>query len=414
MRKKEGGAKRTRMTASHYLYGCRFDNLIRLLWRSAFRVAPDRIAQVAAVLLVSLLLWPFALLEAVLFALPIRRARPKLAPVFIVGHWRSGTTYLQNIMSRDPQFGWADPVSTVMLPYRFLLGWLLAPMLAGGLKAARPMDNMVYGLDLPLEEAFAVATISPYAVSHCCAFPNRFSAYLTAVFPSALSPRARREWRRNYSYVIDKLSLAHGGRRLILKSPDNTGHLDELVRMYPDARFVNIHRDPYRTISSAIHMFQKQMELLRVTELPPGDIDSIVRENVLAMFGRMYDQLFQFEKKMPANRFINVRYEALIAAPETVLRGVYDALELDGFEEALPFMRAHVASQAGYVKNSYPKDEALRGEINRALKRYFDRYGYPMDPVPAWENPSGQNEPPREKARGRRRFRPGTPVRTPV
>ena len=127
---------------SHYLMGVRFDNWLGLLARARFRLAPERLPQALLISLMSLVLFPFALLEGAVCALPVAKTKPEKDPVFILGCWRSGTTYLQNLLTRDRQFAWADPVNTCMFSNSVLLGWLLRGGVAEGLKGARPMDNV--------------------------------------------------------------------------------------------------------------------------------------------------------------------------------------------------------------------------------------------------------------------------------
>ena len=69
----------------------------------------------------ALALAPAAAAESLIYRKRIRETKIEKDPIFILGHWRSGTTYLQNVLSRDEQFGWFDPVNTIGLPYSLLL-----------------------------------------------------------------------------------------------------------------------------------------------------------------------------------------------------------------------------------------------------------------------------------------------------
>ncbi|MDO4572013.1 MAG: sulfotransferase [Clostridia bacterium] len=367
------------LNLSHYLLLCRLDNWLRLLWRNRFAIEPKRLPQALLITLLSLLLSPFALIEALILHIPLRRGGVKKAPVYIVGHWRSGTTLLQNILTRDPQFGFADPIGTLAVSNSFLLGFLLKRPMQKPLLEARPMDNMRYSLDLPIEEVFGLATISPYAIIHCVSFPKFFPKYLSSVFVCDMTAREKRSWQRSYRYLLDKLSLRHGGRRLLLKSPDNTGHISELLELYPDARFISIHREPYVTLRSTLNMFQKQIELMRLSRMPDIDYEEELENHFIWIFERMYRMLFELEKRLPKNRFADISYEDFTAEPELCLRRVYDALELEGFEAALPRMRAYIETQKGYVKNQFSLSERLKRKINERLGFYFEHYGYEME-----------------------------------
>lgn len=214
------------------------------------------------------------------------------------GHWRSGTTYLQNVLSRDEQFGWFDPVNTIGLPYSLLLGRLIQPPIEKGIRNGRPQDNVQYSLDLPMEETFGVLTISPYSIIHMIAFPENYKKYIEGAFVSDLPVEELRKWERSYDYAVRKLTYIKKGKQLILKSPDNTARIRELWGMYPDARFINIHRDPYKTVRSTIHMFRTEMDSLRLTE-EPDNIDELIENTVIDIFERMYRELFELEGFFP-------------------------------------------------------------------------------------------------------------------
>lgn len=363
---------------AHYLLGCRFDNWVRLLWQNRFRIAPGRIPMALFITLTSLLTFPIALLEKLIFDRKIRRSAPEKDPVFIIGHWRSGTTYLQNILSRDPQFGWCDPVSTTTFSISKLLRKPLTRIESGALKTARPMDNMEYKVDLPIEDTFALATISPDSIIHMIAFPHRYKSYLPGAFVSDLSPARQEKWKKTYSYIINKLTWFYGGKQLLLKSPDNTAHMTQLLELYPNAKFVNIHRDPYTTVMSTIHMFKKQMEIIRLSPLPEGDLDIILEDTIVYIFKRMYTELFELEASLGKN-MITVSYADLSARPIECAEMIYSGLELPGYEEALPHIKAYVDSQKNYVKNRFTINPRLRDKINSELGFYFKHYGYEME-----------------------------------
>ena len=364
---------------SHYLLGVRLDNWLRLWHRAGWKADPKRLPQAALISLTSLVLSPFALLEKLVCAIPVAATKVKKDPVFIIGCWRSGTTYLQNLLTRDPQFAWADPVNTAMFSNYVLLGWLLRGAVGSGLKGARPMDNVQYALDLPMEETFAVANFTPWAIDHLMAFPVHYRDHIKAAFTEDMSPRERRHFRRAYDYMVRKMTLTQKGKQLLFKSPDNTCRLDDLMDMYPGAKFINIHRDPYVTVRSAVHMFNAQMNMLRLTPLPDvEDINETIEDVIIELFERMYRRLFELEGQFKPGCFVSIAYEDFVKAPEEGLRNIYESLALDGFDEALPRFRAFIDSQKSYQKNKHEFSPRLRQKIEQRLGFYFEHYGYEL------------------------------------
>lgn len=366
---------------AHYLLDCRLDNWLRLLHQNGWHIEKSKRLQALYITGASLLTAIPALLEALIFELPIRLHKMKKDPVFIIGHWRSGTTYLQNIMSRDPQFGWCDPVSTTTFNNSYLLGWYTAKVQQKVLAGARPMDNMKYGLDLPMEDVFALNLISTHSIIHMIAFPRNYEHYLHEAFVEDLSPRQKRQWAYSLKYVLQKISLRKGGRQLLLKSPDHSCHVAALQELYPDAKFICMHRDPYVTVMSTINMFKKQMDLIRLAELPDGDMDVLLEQVITGIFARMYKTIFAMRDAgaFAPGHFVEVAYTDLERDPEGCLRQIYTQLELDGYDAALPQMRAYIDAQKGYVKNHFNIGPRLKKTVNEQLGFYFERYGYPME-----------------------------------
>ena len=162
----------------HFLLTCRLDNWVHLLEENHFHIARDRLPQALYISATALALAPAAAAESLIYRKRIRETKIEKDPIFILGHWRSGTTYLQNVLSRDEQFGCFDPVNTIGLPYSLLLGRLIQPPIEKGIQNGRPQDNVQYSLDLPMEETFGVLTISPYSIIHMIAFPENYKKYI--------------------------------------------------------------------------------------------------------------------------------------------------------------------------------------------------------------------------------------------
>ena len=197
---------------------------------------------------------------------------------------------------------------------------------------------------------------------------------------SDLPAEALSKWKRSYDYAVRKLTYIKKGKRLILKSPDNTARVRELWGMYPDARFINIHRDPYKTIRSTIHMFRTEMDMLRLTEAP-DNLDELIEDTVIGIFERMYRELFALEGFFPKNRYVDIAYTDFCRAPVDTLRDIYRRLELSGFEAAAPRFQAYVDSQRGYQKNKFDISPRLVRKINAKLGFYMEHYGYEMREV---------------------------------
>ncbi len=362
-----------KINMSHNLLGCRFDNWLRLK-----RTNPiTNKHQSRFITLVTFLLSVPALVEWLLFYIPIRRTKIKKGPIFIVGYWRSGTTFLQNLLTRDPQYGWFDPVKTVSFSNCILMKHGLARLQKILLKGARPMDNLEYTLDLPMEEVFAHATISDQTVSHMLVFPDggRGAKYISSSFVEEQDQRSQRKWHRTYDYLLRKVTYLCKGKALLLKSPENTCRIGELKHYYPEAKFINIYRNPYKVILSTINMFTKEMEMLCLNEPAPRHV---IEEVSIKLMAKTYRKAIRVLEELPSSDKIDICYEDFCKDPEGYVKQIYTTLGISGYEEAKPYFDAYLESQKDYQKNTFSLEPRLRDRINKELGFYFDYYGYEM------------------------------------
>ncbi len=365
--------------SQHFLCGCRFDILWRILWENRFDFKISSWPQVLAALGLSLVLLPVAAIEKAVYKKRIEAAEPKEAPVFILGHWRSGTTYLMNLMALDPQFSFFDMASTftfpVFLTMRRPIEFLYKSLFTGH----RPMDNMTWDLHSAQEEVMALGTINPDAVTHMMAFPFHVDAYTeTALMEDQPEPRQTR-WKESYEYLIKKLNFANPGKRPLTKSPDNTAKVQLLREIYPDAKFIHIYRDPYRVVNSTIHMFNTLFAQYSLQGLPCEDMKEYVESKVVNLYKGLYNSYFRDMEEIPPENLIEVRYEDFVKDPVSYLEKCYAHLNIRNFEAVRSTLEEYVRGQKDYQVNKLKMDQELRERINRDLKFFFDRYGYEME-----------------------------------
>lgn len=327
---------------------------------------------IAAALGSALARTPFSLAEGAWTGIRRRRA-PAPPPVFIVGHWRSGTTHLYNLMSRDPQFGFVTPVATG-LPWDFyLLGRALRPLLERALPAHRFIDRVRVTPDAPQEDEIALASMQTLSFYHGLYFPERLESWFDqGVFFDDATPRQIARWRRCLRAFVDKLALLQPGRRPLIKNPVYTARVAELARMWPEARFIHIHRDPYVVFQSTRNFYRK---LLHELALQPYDDDGI-DELILSRYPRMMRILIDDFAGQPAGHTVETSFERLERDPMATLAAIYATLGLDGFDDARPHFEAYLAELGDYRKNRYDSAAADIERVTRRWRPYLAHWGY--------------------------------------
>jgi len=294
------------------------------------------------------------------------------APIFVVGHWRTGTTLLHELLILDERFTCPDTAQCFM-PCHFLLSeeffkhylWFLMPQ-------KRPMDNMPAGWERPQEDEFALCLLGRPSTYADVAFPNRPPQHPGALDLSGLTPRELAEWKRTFRRFVQALTL-RDPRRLVLKSPPHTARIRVLLELFPDARFVHIKRDPYVLFASTVNLW-RSMGKKHGFQTPRNG--PALEEKVLREFRVIYERLEEGKMLIPPGRFCEVRYEELTKDLVGGVRRVYEGLGLGGFEAVRPRLEEYAARSRGYETNKYPLTDELRAKVKDRWGDLIKRLGY--------------------------------------
>jgi len=294
------------------------------------------------------------------------------APLFVLGHYRSGTTHLHNLLALDPQFA-APTFFQVLNPHTFLTTERWAAPVADRLVVRRRyQDEVALGAGVPGEDEIALGTmtgLSPYLAWY---FPRDGAGYGRYLTFRGVPDEEVARWGHALITFLRKVTL-RSGRPLILKSPPHTARIRLLLGLFPDARFLHIHRDPYEVFRSTRHLIRSVQPVFRLQECPPPDGD----DSILGIYTEMHDAYFEQRGLIPEGRLCDVGYEDLEREPIGVIGSAYECLGLAGFADLRPRLETYLGSIAGYRKNRHDElPGPLRRRIAQEWGRSFDAWGY--------------------------------------
>jgi len=324
----------------------------------------------------TLLTSPLRLWEQLRHGRQVRRTRVHPSPIFIIGHWRSGTTYLHNLLCQDASLGFVSTFQTMAPGFCLVGNGPIKRRLAKLARARYPtrlIDNIPLDLDAPQEDEFAIANMMPLSFLHGFTLPRQAEAnFARSVLFEGLSERTLARRLRAHTAVLKKATIRSGGRRLVLKNCASSGHVKALLRIFPDARFIHIHRNPYHVFLSTVHMYE--------TVLPRSQLQTIGADRVEARVLRFYEKLLRAylndRSAIPPGQHVEIRFEELERSPLEQLKRVYDALGLPGFAEAKGSFQAHIDAVADYTKNTYQLSAHAIEAVNRHWAFAFEQWGY--------------------------------------
>ena len=291
------------------------------------------------------------------------RAAP--SPLFILGHWRSGTTHLLNLLAQDERFAAPDPLA-VGLPWGFLgLTSFWRSRLEAWLPPDRIIDPMPIDPTAPQEDELALALMQPLSYYHGIFFPRHlYRAFRQGVLFEGCRPEAVALWRRRMDHYLTKLQLYSGSRRLLIKNPAHTARVG--------AVFLHIHRDPYEVFSSTRRMLLTLLREFSLQSYDPRAVDGLVLDLYPAMMAR-----FDRDRALlPPGRLVEIRYDRFIADPLETLHEVYDGLGLGAFEPVRPRMDRYLAGVRDYRRARHELEEQARRAVRRQWAFAFDRWDY--------------------------------------
>ena len=348
-------------------------NWIRFLWLRP-PVEWSRLPAVASLTFTSAVNSLLDIIECAIWSGRINRIELNPQPIFLLGHWRSGTTLLHNLLALDPQFAFLNLYQT-LFPGHFLLTERWMTRLTGPwLPAVRPVDSMPLAWDLPQEDETALLLMtlcSPYLAVAFPDEPDRFSRF--GNLQTGLSDREMARWKRAFLTLLHKAALRTGNRPFLLKSPTHTSRIPLLLQLFPQARFIHLMRDPYEVYGSTLRLRKTMCEINALTRAAPANLEHQVLDDYL----KMYEAYHLHRALVGTTQLAELKYEDLVADPIASLRAIYEKLELSGFADLQPKIEMQLA---GLRQHRASTPNLTHDEMTRVYERWqpaFRRYGYP-------------------------------------
>lgn len=354
------------------LAGGSFRNWLRLL-RDNGGIHSDYLLRAGFVTLATLACTPFRVYERIRYRAVLDNVKIEYPPLFILGHWRSGTTHLHNVLSQDPQFGYITTFQAVAPEFCLAGERPLRPILKVRVPETRHMDNMALSLDHPQEDEVALANLCRHSFYHYWSFPLSVERYVNeGLFLDGGSDVALTEWKSAYLKIVKKATFMAQGKRIVLKNPANTGRIRHLLSLFPGAKFIHIYRNPYTVFASTRHLHKKILGIAALQRVPAERVE----EHVVQIYKKVMARFFEEVELIPSGDFAEVRFEDFENNPLGETRRLYDELGLSGFEAAHPRFEEYVSSLKDYRKNSFALPDEMIQRLKQEWAFTIDRWGY--------------------------------------
>jgi len=320
--------------------------------------------------LINLINWPFRTWERLLINPGFKNETIKKDPVFIIGHWRSGTTHLHNLLCQDERLGFVTTYQSVF-PDTLLAG--LGRFIFGGftkllIPGTRKGDNVTLDTANPQEEEFALGDKTPVCFYYFWMFPKNIRNYYDRFIRfRGIQDSQLLSWKSDYKLLIKKALKNTGRVQFLSKNPPNTARIKVLLEMFPNAKFIHIHRNPVEVFLSTRHFYSKMLPYLQLHSIAQEEIDS----HIFDIYKKLMNDFLEQKKLVPAANFVEIAFDDLEKDPLNNLKNIYEKLDLPGFEAALPAFTNYRQSMESYEKNKHTISRDL-------LEKILHEWGFAM------------------------------------
>jgi omega-hydroxy-beta-dihydromenaquinone-9 sulfotransferase len=322
----------------------------------------------------STLFAPGFFLQRILFSKKLRKISPgEQPPIFILGLWRSGTTHLHYLMAENSRYGYLKNHQAFTFNFSLLSLDRLNRILSIFVPGKRPQDNVRVTLDDPAEEEQALSTMTTRSSIHSFFFPKNQDYFKKYHLFEGISQKEKSKWQRDYMFLLKNIAFYSRKRRLLLKNPHNTGRIKELLELFPDAKFIFIHRDPYMVFRSTKKLYNRMISSQFLQFYSQTEIEKLILENNASILRKYITE----RALIPEGNLVEIGFDALERKPLETVGIIYKELQLEGYDESVPAMTQYLEEVKQYKRNRYgPLSGRILKRIHSEWDFWFREFGY--------------------------------------
>ena len=172
--------------------------------------------------------------------------------------------------------------------------------------------------------------------------------------------------------LCQKLTYKNNEKPLLLKSPFNTGRVKVLLELFPNAKFILLHRHPLAMYSSNERLYEAVLPELSFQSVANASMEN----HVFYTYKKMMEAYQNDTAGLTENQLIEVGYEAFFEDQEYWLQKIYNQLELGDYELVRELFEQEIQSYQGYKTNKYQLTKAQEERVKAEWHFAFERFGY--------------------------------------
>jgi len=291
-------------------------------------------------------------------------------PIFLLGFWRSGTTFLHELFCCDTRFGFSSTYACLN-PTHFLLTEEWSHRYEQKQAARRPMDDMRYSWASPQEDEFALLALGASSPYEALIAPSLMCDPRLLLDLRQRSREEQEHWKESLLYFLRLLTVQQG-KPMILKSPPHGFKLPLLPALFPGARYVVIERNPYEVFASNLKMWQTLLDLYSLECYSLAEIEAFV----LSAYAVHEETIAEGARQISPGSLVRIRYEDLVADPIRQMARLYMGLGIGEFETVRQRLEEHVAGVANHRRNRFSLSANQKARVDKLWGDLIREKGY--------------------------------------
>jgi len=314
-------------------------------------------------------------LENAVYNKKVKNIELKQDPVFILGHWRSGTTFVHNVLSQDQNFGYNTTYQTIF-SNQMLWGQKFFKFIMGNIMPdKRPTDNLELMPDQPQEEEFTFSNVMPVSFYNFWFFPKQTMEYCEKyLLLNDISESEKAIFKEEFTRLIKTSLYNTGGKRFLSKNPPHTARVKDLLEIFPNAKFIYLVRNPYTVFESTRDFFSNVIKPLKLQEFSDDELE----RNILQVYTKMYDAYETDKKLIPKGNLYEMRFEDFEQAPLDITKQIYKELNIEGFDKAASSIEKYIGKKKGHKKKAYKYNPDTISKVNNNWRYALDQWDYDL------------------------------------
>jgi omega-hydroxy-beta-dihydromenaquinone-9 sulfotransferase len=342
-------------------------------------LAATGLLKVPSWLLKTILFEPLRWIEIAIHNKKIEQHTIAKDPIFVLGFYRSGTSYLHQFLTQDDRLGYHSVFQMIFPEIMLCCEKWMSPgldLICRVFNIQDPVHRVPMSFQYPGEEDGTMTTsVNPRGAQWGYFFPKKMLEYFQKYVLFENIPATEFEtWKKEFVFLLKKISLANHNKQLVLKSPPNTARIKLLLKLFPNAKFVFIHRNPYEVYVSNKRFWKVTHKIYAIGETKSADVNAII----LDTYAKMMQRYLLEKDAIPKGQLIEIKYEDYIQRPIESMRKIYETLQLENFDYCEDKMKGFAGVQKNFVRLKHELPEEERKVVSEKLGPFIKHWDYPL------------------------------------